>query len=125
MESYILDTNSIIYFVKGDAKTQEEIEKILLGRSLIYISSITEVELFSSADIPTLEVLEIENMLYYLTTVVLDSVLARKASVIRKEYGLKTPDAVIAATAIHTGSTLVTRNVKDFKKISGLKIKKI
>ena len=35
---------------------------------------------------------------------------------------LKLPDAIIAATALHTGTPLLTRNVKDFKKVRGLKL---
>ena len=39
---------------------------------------------------------------------------------IRKNYAVKLPDAVIAATAITNGCALVTRNIDDFKKIAQL-----
>jgi len=41
---------------------------------------------------------------------------------IRRNKKIKTPDAIIAATAIAHGLTLVTSNEKDFTNISGLKI---
>jgi predicted nucleic acid-binding protein len=41
---------------------------------------------------------------------------------IRRNYRMKTPDAIIAATAMANGYTLVTGNEKDFAKINGLKI---
>lgn len=41
---------------------------------------------------------------------------------LRRERKIKTPDAIIAATAIAFGFTLVTNNEKDFKKIDGLSI---
>lgn len=41
---------------------------------------------------------------------------------IRKEHKIKTPDAIIAATAVVFGYTLITRNTKDFKRINNLKI---
>ncbi len=41
---------------------------------------------------------------------------------IRRNKKAKTPDAIIAATALSHGFTLITNNEKDFKNIKGLKI---
>jgi predicted nucleic acid-binding protein len=41
---------------------------------------------------------------------------------IRKGKKIKTPDAIIAATALANGYTIVTKNEKDFDNIKGLKI---
>jgi predicted nucleic acid-binding protein len=41
---------------------------------------------------------------------------------IRKNYKIKTPDAIIAATAIVLNYPLITRNIDDFKKLSQLNI---
>lgn len=41
---------------------------------------------------------------------------------IRKNKKIKTPDAIIAATALHNNCILLTRNTKDFRRIAGLKI---
>lgn len=41
---------------------------------------------------------------------------------IRRNNKVKTPDAIIAATAMAQGFTLITNNVKDFNNIKGLKI---
>jgi len=53
----------------------------------------------------------------------IDSKIARLAGSLRSKYRIKTPDAAIAATAIFTETTLVSRNGKDFKKIKELKFK--
>jgi predicted nucleic acid-binding protein len=45
-----------------------------------------------------------------------------KTAEIRKFSRMKLPDAIIAATALVYGLTLVTRNVADFKNIDGLKL---
>jgi len=45
--------------------------------------------------------------------------------IVRKNHGLKIADSAIAATALFTGSTLLTRNVKDFKRVPELKIQGI
>ncbi len=42
--------------------------------------------------------------------------------VIRRKKNIKTPDAIIAATAILYNLTLITENEKDFANIKGLKI---
>jgi predicted nucleic acid-binding protein len=41
---------------------------------------------------------------------------------IRKGKKIKTPDTIIAATALALGYTLITNNEKDFANIKGLKI---
>ena len=41
---------------------------------------------------------------------------------IRKTFGLKLPDAVIAATALAHGLQLVTGNASDFKRVVGLNL---
>ncbi len=48
--------------------------------------------------------------------------VVEKTIEIRKENKTKTPDAIIAATAITNQMTLITRNTKDFDKIEGLNI---
>lgn len=41
---------------------------------------------------------------------------------IRKQYRIKLPDAIIAATALHEQMTLITRNISDFEMIDELEI---
>jgi tRNA(fMet)-specific endonuclease VapC len=45
-----------------------------------------------------------------------------RAIQIRKKFRVKTPDAIIAATAMEVGAVLVTRNEGDFKKVDGLQV---
>ena len=53
------------------------------------------------------------------------STIARAAGRIRGTYRLKLADSFIATTALFTGSTLLTRNVRDFKNILPLSVRKI
>jgi predicted nucleic acid-binding protein len=39
---------------------------------------------------------------------------------IRKEINIKTPDAIVAATALQNGLTLITNDARGFKNIEGL-----
>ena len=55
-------------------------------------------------------------------SIIFDRAIARMTADIRVTQKVKLPDAAIAATAIFTNSALITRNIKDFKKIKGLDI---
>jgi predicted nucleic acid-binding protein len=48
--------------------------------------------------------------------------IIEKTIEIRKTYKTKLPDAIIAATALVYGMTLITRNTKDFDKIDRLEL---
>ena len=52
----------------------------------------------------------------------LDEPVILKGIEVRKEYLIKLPDAIIAATAKVYDLSLVTRNIDDFKNIKGLKL---
>ena len=67
----------------------------------------------------------IKQLLTDMFVVPLDSRLARYAGYLRRLYRLKTPDSAIAATAMLTKTTLLTRNVDDFRHIDDLKIQEI
>lgn len=56
------------------------------------------------------------------TIVGLNDDITKATIQIRKKNKIKTPDAIIAATAIALDYTLITRNISDFKKINGLKL---
>lgn len=122
---YTLDTNAIIYYLKDDKKASPILEKIISQTDPIYISTITELELFGFSFLDTKEVRAINQILSTLSILPLDSHIARLAGSIRSKFGVKAPDAAIAATALFTGSTLLTRNVKDFQKIPELFVQKI
>jgi predicted nucleic acid-binding protein len=52
-----------------------------------------------------------------------DRSIAERAGRIRRETGVRLPDALIAATAIDGGFGLVTRNRSDFERIRGLRLR--
>ena len=52
----------------------------------------------------------------------LEQPIKLKTADIRKAHKIKLPDAIIAATAIIYGLTLISRNVGDFKGIPGLTV---
>jgi predicted nucleic acid-binding protein len=52
-----------------------------------------------------------------------DRQVADEAGRIRRQFGLRLPDAAIAATALLRSMTVHTRNVADFKRVPDLKIR--
>lgn len=122
---YSLDTNAIIYYLKGKENAVFILDDIFQNHKPVYISTIVEAELFSFSNINSGEIELIENILKTLSIIPLDSNIARVSGYIRRLYNLDTADSVIAATALFTGSTLITRNIKHFKNISNFNIQKI
>ncbi len=122
---YTLDTNTIIYYLKNDPHVVDIFNDIFHQDDPVYISCITELELFSFSGLTTEEVEQINKLLQTLHIIPVDSQLARLAGFLRSTHKIKTPDSIIAATAIFTGTKLLTRNIEDFKKLSLLRSQKI
>ncbi|HTN73294.1 MAG TPA: type II toxin-antitoxin system VapC family toxin [Methylomirabilota bacterium] len=123
---YTLDTNVIIYYQKRDPCAVPVLREILGNpTSSIYVSTVTEAELFSYPTLSDEEKDVIESLLQSVSLIPPISQVARITGTLRAPYGLKLADAFIAATALFTGSTLLTRNVRDFKKIPSLKLQAI
>ncbi len=122
---YTLDTNAILYYLKDDPDTVSSLTNIFTKDVPLYVSAITELELFAFSNLSTAEEKLIEELLTTVAVISLDSHIARLAAFIRRQYRLKIADSVIAATAMFTGSTLLTRNTRDFRRIPNLSLLKI
>jgi predicted nucleic acid-binding protein len=119
---YTLDTNAIIYYLDEDPTVVPLLEP-LLGQDLaIFVSVVTELELLSHPGLAEEDMAEIQQLLTSVVIFPLESRLAQLAGALRRQYHLKTPDSVVAATALLTRTTLVTRNIRDFHGIDGLSL---
>jgi predicted nucleic acid-binding protein len=121
MEQYLIDTNIVSDYLSASFST----EAITLLDNAIdaipNLSIITQIELLCwkiDNDIEN----KVKN--FIADSIVLDispEVISKCVS-IRRDKKIKTPDAIIAATALAYGYTLITNNEKDFANISQLKI---
>ena len=122
MNKYLLDTNIIIYYLNGDLMVKPLFQEIQTGLSQGLYSPITWVELLSLPSLTATEIEEIKDFLRSFNSVLLTESLLECAAEIRRNYRIKLPDALIAASALISDYTLVTRNTDDFSKIRTLKI---
>ena len=119
----MLDTNAIIYYTDDEPAAAAALEPLFLEDHPIYISTLTEIELFSHASMTEEEEIRLEAFLEAVQILPLTSQIARIAGDLRRSHaGLKAFDSGIAATALFTHSQLITRNVRDFQDIDGLSL---
>ncbi|MBS3975427.1 MAG: type II toxin-antitoxin system VapC family toxin [Syntrophomonadaceae bacterium] len=118
---YVVDTNIIIYTLKGMREAVQALEQLEEDALEVYYSTIVEAELFSFHELTTEQKVRIRGILDLGEIVDVDSEVALKAAELRalskKNYQrkLKLPDAIVVATAFLYSATLITRNVDDFK----------
>jgi len=122
---YTLDTNTIIYYLKDDPDAVAALRDIFSRDTPLYISAVTEIELFGFPTLNDQEAEQIEALLRTVAIISVDSRIARTAGLIRRTYRVNIADSVIAATALFTGTTLLTRNTRDFRKIPNLSLRQI
>ena len=118
---YLLDTNTIIYYLQAalPEKAMRQLHTIVDEQPLV--SVITKIELlgFNAASIEEQTVTE--TFIGAALLFNLDDAVTNQTIALRKQYRIKLPDAIIAATAIVYDLTLITRNTNDFDKIPELK----
>ena len=113
-DKLLLDTNIIIYYFNG-LIPDNKIDEIL--KNSFNISIITKIEFLSWQKLREDKVLEKRalDFISYATVYELTDEIADKVIDIRQQYRVKTPDAIIGATALVYGFDIVTNNVDDFK----------
>jgi predicted nucleic acid-binding protein len=122
---YTLDTNAIIYYLKSEPAAVSVLELLFAQDVALYVSAITELELFSSPALIDEDIAAISQLLTSVVIIPVDSRLARVAGYLRRAYRVKTADSAIAATALLTHTTLLTRNAQDFQRIPTLSLMSI
>lgn len=116
MADLLVDTDVCIDHLTGRARLSGR-------RSRLGYSVITRAELragVSSAG----EGEQVRRLLAALTEYPVDRQIAEEAGRIRSEVGIRLPDALIAATALVHGLTVDTRNLSDFQRVPGLRLRR-
>ncbi len=118
-----VDTNILIGYLGGDALVVDAIKHWREKGIPLFLPAIAEAETLAFSNLTPDERKLIEKFLEEnFIFVPFDRSVARIAARLRRETKLKFPDAAIAATALFTHTPLVTRNIKDFRRIPELQI---
>ena len=112
--SFLLDTNIVLYLLSGDDTLTE-----LLYEKQLYISIITEMELLGFKGIGQREETAIRDFIDQCKTVNINENIKEGTITVRKRYGTKLPDSIIAATALYLDMPLVTADT-GFNKVGEL-----
>ena len=115
-DKLLIDTNIIIYYFNGII-TDSRIDKIL--KESFNISIITKIEFLSWQKLRQDKNLEQKALAFisHANVYELTDKIADKVIDIRQQYRVKTPDAIIGATALVHGFDILTNNVDDFKNL--------
>lgn len=110
----LIDTDIFIDHLRGTAA-------IKVARHRLHYSVITRAELYAGNTATDLAA----QLLAPFREITVDRAIAERAGRVAREFGVRLPDAVIAATALEHGLGLVTRNVKHFNTVRGLRLRSI
>ena len=113
---YLIDTDILIDHEKGIESAHHFLQEINTTENQLLLSVITVSELL--AGLSREERKRTESLLSCFEIIVMDRPIAEMAAdylyFYQKKQGVGLGDAVIAATAFHTKSTLITRNRKHY-----------
>jgi predicted nucleic acid-binding protein len=110
----LVDTDIFIDHLRGANEFKPK-------RHRVHYSVVTSAELFAGNSATDL----CSRLLAPFREVEVDREIAERAGRIARESGTRLPDALIAATALERGFSVMTRNRKHFEPIRGLRLRSI
>jgi predicted nucleic acid-binding protein len=118
--AYLVDTNVMVDLTWGNINAADYLDRI---RGACVLSSITALELIAGARNQR-EVTDLDILISAYEQTAPNEAIARRAYALMmafaRSHGLHALDALLAATAIENGFTLVTKNRKHFQMIGAL-----
>ncbi len=112
---FFVDTNVLIYTMEGHPAVSG------MMHCSIAVSVISEIELLGKKDISPHEINAIRSLLKDCEIIDFSNTIKEITISLKQKYSIKTPDAIIAATAKSFDLPLITAD-KGFKKIEGINI---
>lgn len=108
----LIDTDIFVDHLRGSAA-------LVAGTHRLHYSVITRAELVAGTSTTEL----VTRLLSPFRELQVTRAVAERAGRIRRESGIRLPDALIAATALEHGLALATRNRRDFERVRGLRLR--
>ncbi len=121
MERYVIDTNAVSDYFSASLPEKGLNFMDSAFDAVPVISIITQIELLCWNTNDFIEQ-NIKAFIHDSLILEINHDVVAYCVLLRRNKKIKTPDAIIAATALAYGYTLITNNEKDFAGIEGLKI---
>lgn len=109
-----VDTNILLYLISGD----ETVAELLNGKH-VAISFVTELELLGYKNLSESDLKIIQELINEATVIDINAEIKRLVVLLRKNYKIKLPDALVVASALYSNLPLVTAD-KQLSQISEL-----
>lgn len=106
----LVDTDVLIDHLRG-------VRRLRADGALMGLSVVSRCELFAGRDEPE----RLRRFLSPMVQLPIDPAIAELAGVTRRDTGIATPDALIAATALAHDIPLMTRNRRHFERVADLR----
>lgn len=113
MARILVDSDVLVDHLRGH-------RRLVAGTDELHVSAVTRAELFSCRGG---EERRIRRLLEAMVDIPIDAAIAERAGRLRRGTARRLLDALTAATALEHRLTLVTRNVRDFEGIRGLRVR--
>lgn len=122
MSGFSFDANIVIDALLGVDAARSELKRATVGGARAWISRIAWIEIMSKGEGQAVR--DTEFFLAGFGVDELDAEIALRAASLRRERPrLRSPDAIILATAQMRGRILITRNTKDFPaRMPGIRV---
>jgi len=117
-QGYLIDTNCAIDYLEN--RLPESANEFIDGIA-IQFSVITRIEILVWPKATPKQLQMLSDFIASSTVFDFDERIILATIKIRKNFRLKLPDAIVAATALVYELNLITRNIKDFERVEGLK----
>lgn len=114
--SYLIDTNVVIYYFNG-LTDDDDLHQLL--KTDFRISIITKIEFLGWNEFGINRALynQAKAFIHHATVYDLTARVVEQTIRLRQRYRTKTPDAIIAATAMLNRLTVITHNTDDFNRL--------
>lgn len=121
MERYLIDTNVVSDYLSDSFTAAGMAFMDIAIDAIPNISIITQIELLCW-DSDKMTAQSVKDFIDDSVVMNINANVISYCVALRKGKRIKTPDAIIAATAMAYGYTLITANEKDFATIKGLRL---
>ncbi len=107
----LADTDVLVDHLRGRRRLPEDVGSLA-------VSVVSRCELFAGRDEPD----RLRRFLGSMVELPIDAAVGELAGITRRQTGIATPDALIAATALLHSIPLMTRNRRHFDHVEGLRV---